>query len=514
MTRLSLLITCTALMIALAAVPCRAQHLLGRWSLGVEGGVNYWVADYDKLKTGPGGQIVVRFGFSKYVGVGLAGGYEELKTFNSKDFGPGTLHDYMKMDGIPVSLLLFVHFFPKGTWNPYLYAGGGILMYRRTGFPGEQAVYPIDGKWRASGLIPVGLGFEAFTSNRVSLDVSAGFNAFNKNVDARPTTPVKGFAAAKIGLTFYFNSSDDDDDDNDGLTNAEERRYGTDPNNPDTDGDGLTDGEEVKRYHTNPLNQDTDGDGLTDGEEVHKYHTDPTKFDTDGDGLSDGDEIFKFHTNPLLMDTDGDGLSDGEEVLKYHTDPLKVDTDGDGLSDWEEVKIYHTDPLNPDTDGDGLLDGDEVHKYHTDPLNQDTDGGGVDDGTEVKRGTNPLDPRDDLPMVLEKGKTIVLSGVNFESGSAILTAGSDTVLDRAFFALMSNPQIRIEIAGYTDNQGNPRTNQRLSQRRADAVSSWLVRKGIGATRIVTLGMGNKNPVAPNSTPEGRARNRRIEFHVR
>jgi len=79
---------------------------------------------------------------------------------------------------------------------------------------------------------------------------------------------------------------------------------------------------------------------------------------------------------------------------------------------------------------------------------------------------------------------------------------------------MSNPQIRIEIAGYTDNQGNPRTNQRLSQRRADAVSSWLVRKGIGATRIVTLGMGNKNPVAPNSTPEGRARNRRIEFHVR
>ena len=184
MTRLSLLITCTALMIALAAVPCRAQHLLGRWSLGGEGGVNYWVADYDKLKTGPGGQIVVRFGFSKYVGVGLAGGYEELKTFNSKDFGPGTLHDYMKMDGIPVSLLLFVHFFPKGTWNPYLYAGGGILMYRRTGFPGEQAVYPIDGKWRASGLIPVGLGFEAFTSNRVSLDVSAGFNAFNKNVDA------------------------------------------------------------------------------------------------------------------------------------------------------------------------------------------------------------------------------------------------------------------------------------------------------------------------------------------
>ncbi len=514
MKRLLLLISCTALMVVFAAAPGRAQHLLGRWSLGVEGGMNYWVADYDKLKTGPDGQVVVRFGFSKYVGVGLAGGYEVLKTFNSKDFGPGTLQGYMKMDGIPVSLLLFVHFFPKGMWNPYLYAGGGFFMYRRTGYLGEPAAYPVDGLWRASGLIPVGLGFEAFTSNRVSLDVSAGFNAFNKSVDARPTSPVKGFATAKIGFTFYFNTSDDDDDDNDGLTNAEERRYGTDPNNPDTDGDGLTDGEEVKRYHTNPLNPDTDGDGLTDGEEVHKYHTDPTKWDTDGDGLSDGDEIFKYHTNPLLWDTDGDGLSDGEEVLKYHTDPLKVDTDGDGLTDWEEVKVYHTDPLNPDTDGDGLLDGDEVHKYHTDPLNPDTDGGGVDDGTEVKRGTNPLDPRDDFPMVLEKGKTVVLGGVNFESGSAVLAAGSDTVLDRAFFALMSNPQIRIEIAGYTDNAGNPRANQRLSQRRADAVSSWLVRKGIGATRIVTIGMGDKDPVASNSTPEGRARNRRIEFHVR
>ncbi len=514
MKRWVLYISCSALLLFLAASPAPAQHLQGRWSLSVEGGINYWVADYDKLKTGPGGQVVVRFGFSKFVGIGLAGGYEVLKTSNSMDFGPGTLHGYMKVDGIPVSLLLYVHFLPKGSFNPYLYAGGGMFMYRRSGFSGSPAVYPVDGLWRASGIVPVGLGFEAFTSSRVAIDLNAGFDVLNKSVDARPASPLKGFATAKIGLTFYLNSSDDDDDDNDGLTNAEERRYGTDPNNPDTDGDGLTDGEEVKRYHTNPLNPDTDGDGLPDGEEVQQYHTDPTKFDTDGDGLSDGDEVFKYHTNPLNVDTDGDGLSDGEEALKYHTDPLKVDTDGDGLSDWEEVKIYHTDPLIPDTDGDGLTDGDEVHRYHTDPLNQDTDGGGVDDGTEVKRGSNPLDPRDDYPMVLEKGKSIVLSGVNFETGSAVLTPGSDAVLERAFFALTSNPQVRIEIAGYTDNVGVARSNQRLSLRRAEVVSSWLVRKGIGATRIVTVGLGDRDPVAPNSTADGRAKNRRIEFHVR
>jgi outer membrane protein OmpA-like peptidoglycan-associated protein len=132
----------------------------------------------------------------------------------------------------------------------------------------------------------------------------------------------------------------------------------------------------------------------------------------------------------------------------------------------------------------------------------------------VKRGTNPLDPRDDYPMVLEKGKSIVLSGINFETGSAVLTPGSEAVLERAFFALTSNPQVRIEIAGYTDNVGDARSNQRLSLRRAEAVSSWLVRKGIGATRIITVGMGDRDPAAPNSTPDGRARNRRIEFHVR
>jgi len=498
----------------LSAQNANAQHLLGRWSIGFEGGPNYWIADYDQLKVATGGQAAIRYGFSKYVGIGLVGGYEVLKTFNSKDFGPGSLQDYMRIDGIPASLQFTVHFFPARKFNPYIYFGGGMFMYRRTGFSGAPQAYPVDGVWRASGLVPAGLGFDAFTSSKVSLTAAAGFNAFNRNVDARPTSPVKGFLTARIGITFFLNSSDDDDDDNDGLTNAEERRYGTDPNNPDTDGDGLTDGEEVHKYHTNPLNPDTDGDGLTDGEEVHKYHTDPTKWDTDGDGLSDGDEVFKYHTNPLNPDTDGDGLTDGEEVLKYHTDPLKVDTDGDGLTDWEEVKIYHTDPLNPDTDGDGLTDGEEVHRYHTDPLNPDTDGGGVDDGTEVRRGTNPLDPRDDFPMVLEKGKALILNGVNFESGSAVLTAGSDVELDRAFFALTQNPQLRIEIAGYTDNQGDPRTNQRLSLRRAETVSNWLVRKGIGATRITTVGMGERNPIAPNTTVEGRAKNRRIEFHVR
>src|SRR5207247_2287959 len=89
------------------------------------------------------------------------------------------------------------------------------------------------------------------------------------------------------------------DPDNDGLSNLEEQSAGTDPRNADTDGDGLTDGQEVHNVHTNPSKADTDGDGLTDGAEIGVYGTDPLKADTDGGGVNDGTEVNIDHTNPL-----------------------------------------------------------------------------------------------------------------------------------------------------------------------------------------------------------------------
>ena len=90
------------------------------------------------------------------------------------------------------------------------------------------------------------------------------------------------------------------DPDGDGLTNLEEFQNGTDPNNPDTDGDGVSDGDEVHKYHTNPLSPDTDGDGLPDGEEI-RLGTNPTNPDTDGDGIPDGIEV-ALGLNPLVPD--------------------------------------------------------------------------------------------------------------------------------------------------------------------------------------------------------------------
>ncbi len=88
------------------------------------------------------------------------------------------------------------------------------------------------------------------------------------------------------------------DSDKDGLDDVREKQIGTDPHNPDTDGDGLSDGDEVIVYKTNPLNPDTDGDGLSDGDEVLIWHTNPLNPDTDGDGYPDGTEV-KNGYNPL-----------------------------------------------------------------------------------------------------------------------------------------------------------------------------------------------------------------------
>lgn len=89
------------------------------------------------------------------------------------------------------------------------------------------------------------------------------------------------------------------DSDGDGLFDEEEPVYGTDYMDPDTDKDGLSDGDEVKVHKTDPLNPDTDMDMLTDGEEVNQFSTNPLLLDTDNGGVSDGHEVLDDSTNPL-----------------------------------------------------------------------------------------------------------------------------------------------------------------------------------------------------------------------
>jgi len=248
------------------------------------------------------------------------------------------------------------------------------------------------------------------------------------------------------------------DFDGDGVTNGQEAIDGTDPADgceylatsqvyantstawkaADCDNDGLTNGAEVDPNNdgtpgpdgTDPLNPDTDGDGLYDGEEVTGVDnpltdanpggmmTDPTNPDTDGDGVTDGDERTSTDpvTDPLTDATDPCSLNLAEQVLANASAAWKAaDCDNDGLTNGAEVDPNNdgtpgpdgTDPLNPDTDGDGLYDGEEVTGVDnpltpanpggmmTAPTNPDTDGDGVTDGDE-RTSTDPVtDPLTD-----------------------------------------------------------------------------------------------------------------------
>ena len=414
---------------------------------------------------------------------------------------------------IPIDVRLVYSPLSFENWNPYLYAGYGGMRYRLDDQPVHTSPRAKTDDW--TGFAPLGLGVQFVLTDKTLVEVAGGYNLTpSDDLDAtREGTKKDGFWNVFLNFTLIgYNGKADPD--HDGLTNDQEKQLGTDPKNPDSDGDGLSDGEEANVYHTNPLMKDSDGDGLSDYDEVKKYNTDPNKKDTDGDGLSDGDEVLKNHTDPLKADTDGDGLSDGDEVQKNHTDPLKADTDGDGLSDGDEVLKNHTDPLNADTDGDGLSDGDEVMKYHTDPLKADTDGGSVNDGIEIKNGTDPLNPADDVKkevLKVEKGASIVLEGVVFKSGSAEISPESRDILEKVYNTMKENSELEVEIQGHTDNSGKRSANVKLSKQRADAVKAYLVDKGVDGGRVTTKGYGPDKPLVPNTTPEGKQKNRRIEF---
>jgi len=103
--------------------------------------------------------------------------------------------------------------------------------------------------------------------------------------------------------------------------------------------------------------------------------------------------------------------------------------------------------------------------------------------------------------------------IEFESGSAILTPAGKTVLDDMALALKKLTAKRVEIIGHTDSSGARASNLVLSQARADAVKNYLITKGISAEYLTTIGNGPDRPIADNSTPDGRARNRRIEFRL-
>lgn len=104
--------------------------------------------------------------------------------------------------------------------------------------------------------------------------------------------------------------------------------------------------------------------------------------------------------------------------------------------------------------------------------------------------------------------------VQFETGSPILLDRSKEVLDEVVKVMTDHPELKVvEIRGHTDGEGSTRSNQKLSDRRAAAVRTYLVDHGVAKGRLKSKGFGESQPVADNETPEGRAQNRRVELQI-
>ena len=112
-----------------------------------------------------------------------------------------------------------------------------------------------------------------------------------------------------------------------------------------------------------------------------------------------------------------------------------------------------------------------------------------------------------------KAKTIQFNYVNFEAGSANLTSLSKYELDNLVEALNKYENMTLELAGHTDNTGDPDSNMALSDDRATAVYSYLTSKGIGEDRLTHLGYGQTRPIDTNDTDAGKEKNRRTEFKI-
>jgi len=297
---------------------------------------------------------------------------------------------------------------------------------------------------------------------------------------------------------------------------------------------------------------DADGDGVPDKRDAcpntpHGATVDSRgcPSDADRDGVPDGLDQCP-NTPPgatadaagCPLDADKDGVPDGLDQCPGTPSGARVDAkgcpsdgDGDGVPDGVDqcpntpagaVVDAAGCPLDGDKDGvpDGLdkcpntPPGTEVDAVGCTRI-ADSDGDGVDDTKDKCPGTAPGTRVDAFgcPILFTPERTpVILRGVTFETGRSALKLESHTVLDIVAQSLLDNPDIRIEIAGYTDTTGAPAANLRLSQARAAAVRAYLAARGVAPGRMVARGYGAANPIAPNKTLDGRAQNRRVELH--
>lgn len=209
------------------------------------------------------------------------------------------------------------------------------------------------------------------------------------------------------------------------------------------------------------------------------------------------------NTPEHVADSDNDGVSDANDACP--NTPAGVDVDGRGCprdDDGDGVANYND--KCPDTPRGITVDNRGC------PLDDDNDG--VVNNRDECPGT-PQGTKVDSKGCPEAAETaVVLHDVNFAFDSSALDESSRTALDRAA-RIIKQQHLSLGIVGHTDSIGSAAYNQALSERRAEAVRAYLVAAGVDKASLIASGKGENSPVASNQTPDGRAKNRRVEFVI-
>ena len=254
--------------------------------------------------------------------------------------------------------------------------------------------------------------------------------------------------------------------------------------------------------------------------------------DTDGDGIKDKNDacpevagLEKFNGCP---DSDGDGIQDSADscpdvagLAEFNGCP---DTDGDGFPDKEDLcpTVAGLEQFNgcPDTDGDGVMDSKDNCPNEAGPIeNQgcpvvDTDGDGVADKDDNCPNIAGTVANNGCPIVtaeVQKQITDLARAIFFNVNKFTFTEETQVRLVKISKILSEYQTINFTVEGHTDDTGAAAYNKKLSQKRADAVRTYLVENGFPADKITAIGYGEEKPICPTTTKKCRQANRRVDI---
>ncbi len=458
-----------------------------KWNIGIHGGITQYSGDlgsdfykFDQAWYGFGGisvsrYIVNHFDINLLITKGNVGYNRGTEYFNT-GFSSALLH--FKFNVLPSRYAV----------NPFIFVGGGIMVFDK-----DLEINPSKIDW-AIPSFGGGINFRFGKSVNLNLQETFIYSTSDKrDGNALVTKENDFYLLHTVGLTFNFGKKKDAD--KDGVSDRNDKCPGTPPNVV-VDKAGC------------PLDVDKDGvpdylDKCPDVAGVKELNGCPDK---DGDGIADKDDRCPDAAGPANLkgcpDKDGDGVPDIDDQCpdtkagyKVNPEGCPMDNDKDGILNEDDRCPDAAGPESlkgcPDTDGDGVADIDDLCPNIK--------------GTIANKGCPEIAKADSIKI------TQIASKIFFETNKDVLKTASLAQLDELVEILKRYETARLVIEGHADSQGPDDYNLTLSQKRTEAVKTYLMGRGIMESRLTAIGYGESRPIADNNTAAGRAKNRRVEL---